>query len=66
MEQIVQKFTEHEEEYRKVDGTWKIASMKLTRIRVDILPEPIGLFPHRDRPAMSVLPPPAGSWYYQD
>jgi ketosteroid isomerase-like protein len=47
------------EEYRKVNGAWKIASMKLTRIRVDLLPEPISPFPHRDGPAQSILPPPA-------
>jgi hypothetical protein len=27
----------YEEEYRKVDGEWKIASMRLTRLRVDAL-----------------------------
>jgi hypothetical protein len=28
----------YHEEYRKVDGSWKIASWKLTRLRVDVLP----------------------------
>ena len=56
-----QGYGHYEETYRKLDGAWKIASMKLTRIRVDILPQPIDPFPHRDRPAQSVLPPPATS-----
>jgi hypothetical protein len=56
-----QGYGHYTEEYRKVDGTWKIASMKLTRIRVDLLPEPLDPFPHRDRPAQSVLPPPAAT-----
>jgi hypothetical protein len=30
----------YEEEYRKVDGAWRISSMRLTRLRVDALVGP--------------------------
>jgi hypothetical protein len=54
-----QGYGHYEETYTKDDGAWRISSMKLRRIRVDRLPEPIGPFPHRDRTAPSVLPPAA-------
>jgi hypothetical protein len=33
-----QGFGHYHETYRKVDGSWKIASLRLTRLRVDLLP----------------------------
>jgi hypothetical protein len=42
------------ETYRKVDGSWKIASTRHERIRVDWLdPERLPPFPHRDQPGVT-------------
>jgi hypothetical protein len=47
----------YHEEYRREDGRWKIASLRLTRIRVDLLPvETLPPFAHRGGPAGSILP----------
>lgn len=46
------------EEYRKVDGAWKIAAMELTRIRVDWLrPDEHHDFPHRGAPPVDAQQP---------
>ncbi len=35
----LQGYGHYEEEYRKVDGQWKIGKLRLTRLREDITPE---------------------------
>lgn len=35
----IQGYGHYEEEYRRVDGEWKIAFLRLTRLRVDELPD---------------------------
>jgi hypothetical protein len=42
----IQGYGHYFEEYRKVDGTWKIAKLELRRLRVDDVPDELrGPFP---------------------
>jgi 3-phenylpropionate/cinnamic acid dioxygenase small subunit len=53
----------YEEEYRKVDGSWKIVTMHLRRIRVDRVPAELieaNPFPRRGE-EVDLLPPPGSA-----
>jgi SnoaL-like domain len=51
-------FGYYQEEYRKEDGLWKIARLRLTRLRVDMLVgEPAQITPNMLGPQLDWLPP---------